>query len=339
LHRQSAKVTQVAGSSRRLRDPEPDVPPLFRSDRQENFSLWMQNCFPDPSLVREPPIRQWLASPLEARLQRNHNHRADSAKLHGSEMPGAVRSEATDDARSNKSGAGNPKRLWRWNSQTTDGIREDPFLNRFAYRVRNNSTLPLKFAKYLVLALLLIAVFWSTPTRKEASLANASIAAAQTSKPETGAAANVPLPQRQEVETASGFATEPITIENISVVCENTQPCIKISTRGNGALPKLSTLSDPERVVMDFEHTVLSFKVHRITVGRGGVRAVRMAENGAQPPRTRVVIDLMEKCDYKLQTLTNGVVVTVYCKGTSHQAGDNTGTFSDMSDVAALFTP
>jgi len=70
-----------------------------------------------------------------------------------------------------------------------------------------------------------------------------------------------------------------------------------------------------------FRDTVLSFKVHRITVGRGGVKAVRVAENGAQPPRTRVVIDLTEKCDYELHNLTHGVVLTVYCKATPHQAG------------------
>jgi hypothetical protein len=60
-----------------MRAPQPDVPPLFRSDPEENFSLWMQNCFPDASLAREDAIREWLTKPLEACVQRNNNHPAE----------------------------------------------------------------------------------------------------------------------------------------------------------------------------------------------------------------------------------------------------------------------
>ncbi len=298
------------------------MPPLFHPDPEENFSLWMQNCFPDASLVREHPIRQWLASPLEARVQRNRDYRAESAKSHGSEKPGAAAPKTRDGARSNETSIGNPKRRLGWNSQLTYGSKEQPSVDRFTFWMRNNSTLRFKFARYLVLALLLIAVFWATPMRKETSLANASIAGTQTNKTELTADARGLVPGKQEViETASDFAARPITIENLTVGCEDSQPCIEISTRGNGALPKLSTLSDPDRVVMDFQDAVLSFSAHRITVGRGGVKAVRIVENGAQSPRTRVVIDLTEKCDYELHTLTNGVVLTVYRKAAPHQAG------------------
>src|SRR6266436_2531485 len=148
-------MKQVAGSSRGMREPEPHMPPLFHPDPEENFSLWMQNCFPDASLVREHPIRQWLASPLEARVQRNHNHRAESAKSHGSEMPVAASPKTRDGARSNETSAGNPKRQLGWNSQLTYGSKEQPSVDRFTFWMRNNSTLRFKFARYLVLALLL----------------------------------------------------------------------------------------------------------------------------------------------------------------------------------------
>src|SRR5467141_3285144 len=263
LHRQSTKVKEVTGSSRGMREPEPHMPPLFHPDPEENFSLWMQNCFPDASLVREHPIRQWLASPLEARVQRNRDYRAESAKSHGSEKPGAAPSKTREGARSNETSTGNPKRRLGWNSQLTYGGKEQPSVDRFTFWMRNNSILRFKFARYLVLALLLIAVFWATPMRKETSLANASIAATQTDKTELTADARGLVPGKQEViETASDFAARPITIENLTVGCEDSQPCIEISTRGNGALPKLSTLSDPDRVVMDFQDAVLSFSAH-----------------------------------------------------------------------------
>jgi hypothetical protein len=286
------------------------VPPLFRSDPEDNFSLWMQSCFPDASLEREDAIRQWLARPLEARVQRDHSHRAESAK----QMLAGTPQEARDGARSNETGTRNPKGWSGWNSQLIDGSEEDAFVDRFAFWTRNRSKLLLKFAKYSVLALLIVKVLWAIPTSKVASRADASIVATQPSKAEPAAAAAVPVPQRHEaIGTGSDFATGPITIENLSIGCEDTQPCIEISTRGKGALPRLSTLSDPDRVVLDFQDAVFPSDVHRISVGRGGVKAVRIGEDAA---RTRVVIDLTEKCDYELHTLTNRVVLKVYCKAT-----------------------
>jgi AMIN domain len=294
------------------------VPPLFRSDPDENFSLWMQNCFPDASLAREDAIRQWLARPLEARVQRDHNHRAEGAK----QMAASAPQEARDGARSSDTGTRNPKGWSGWNSQLIDGSEEDAFVDRFAFWTRDRSKLVLKFAKYSVLALLIVKVLWAIPTSKVASRADASIAATRPSKAEPAPAASVPVPQRYEaIGTASDFATGPITIENLSVGCEETQPCIEISTRGKAAIPRLSTLSHPDRVVMDFEDAVFPSDVHRISVGHGGVKAVRIGEDAAHPPRTRVVIDLTEKCDYDLHTLTNGVVVKVRCKAKPHQAG------------------
>lgn len=301
---------------------QPDVPPLFRSDPEENLNVWMRNCFPDASLAREDAIRQWLASPLEARVQRGHSHRAESAKSKRSEMPGAAQQEASDGAPSNETGTRNQKGWSRWNSRLIDGSKEDPFVDRFAFWMRDNSKLLLKFAKYSVLALLIAKVLWAIPTSKVASKADASIAATQPSKAQPPAAASVPVPQRHGgIGTGVDFATGPITIEDLSVGCQDTQPCIEISTRGKGVLPKLSTLSDPDRVVMDFQRAVFSSRVHRIAVGRGGVKAVRIGKDAAQPPSARVVIDLTDKCDYELYMLTNRVVLKVYRKAARRQAG------------------
>ena len=87
MHRRSTKRKQGAESSLRIRQAQPDVPPLFCSDREKNFSLWVQNCFPDAILAREDAIRQWLTSPLEARIQKGHNYHADTVKSNGSQTP------------------------------------------------------------------------------------------------------------------------------------------------------------------------------------------------------------------------------------------------------------
>jgi len=238
-------------------------------------------------------------------------------------MPAAAPQEARDGAHSDETGPRNSKGWFGSNSQLIDGSKkEDTFVERFALRTQHYSKLPLKFAEYSVLGLLIVTALWAISMRKVASQADVSIASTQPSEAEPTAAASVPVPQEHgTITTGSDAATGPITIDNILVGCEGPQPCIEISTRGKGALPRLSTLTDPDRVVMDFQDTVFPSDVHRIAVGRGTIKAIRSAEGATQPPHTRVVIDLTEPCDYKLQALTNRLVLKVYPKATPRQAG------------------
>jgi AMIN domain len=320
LHRRSTKAKQVSGS-REMKD-QPDVCPLFRCDPEESFNLWMQSCFPRASLSREDAIQQWLAMPMEARVQSVRNARAESAKSHGSVTPGPTAQKAIDAARSNETHIRNQKVHSEWNLRLMDSSQDVPFVDSFVSRIRNNSKLLRKFARYAVLAPLIVIILWASPTNRVTSLMKVSIAATQPSKAKPAAGAILPVPPtREAIEAGSDLAIGPITIDNLSVGCQETQPCIEISTRGKMALPKLSTLSDPDRVVMDFYDAVFSSGIHRIAVGRGAVRAIRIGEDLAQPPRVRVVIDLTEKCGYELHTQTNGVVLKVYPKATHRQAG------------------
>ena len=304
-----------------MRDLRLDVPPLFRSDPDDNFRLWMQTCSLGASLTREDAIREWLARPLEARIQGVHNNRVESSESNASEMPGAAPQEARNGAHSNQTGTRDRKGWLGSSAELIDASKEEPFVDRFALRTKNHSKFPLKFVQYSVLGLLIVTVLWANPVRKVASRADTSIAVTQPNKAEPTATAGISVPQEHEaITTGSDIATGLISIEKISVACEDTQPCIEISTHGKGALPKISILSDPDRVVMDFQHTVLPSDVHRIAVGRGSVKAVRSAEDAAQPPNTRVVIDLTEPCDYELQALANRLVLKVYPKATPRQA-------------------
>jgi hypothetical protein len=306
-----------------MREPLPDVPPLFRSDPEDNFRLWKKNCSLGASLAREAAIREWLARPLEARIQGVHNNRAGSAEFNALEMPGAAPQKARDGAHSNETGPRNQKSILGSNSRLIDGSKkEDPFVGRVAFRTQHHSKLPLKFAVCSVLGLLIVIVLLAIPLREVASRADAPIAATQLSEAEPAAAAEMSVPQEHDgITPGSEFATAPMTIEKVSVGCEDAQPCIEISTHGKGTLPKLSTLSDPDRVVMDFQDVMFPSDEHRIAVGRGSVKAVRSAEDSAQPPNTRVVIDLTEPCDYELQALTNRFVLKIYPKATPRQAG------------------
>jgi len=74
-------------------------------------------------------------------------------------------------------------------------------------------------------------------------------------------------------------------------------------------------------VVVDFPDAVFSSDVQGIKVGRGAVKEVRIAQHATQPSYARLVIDLTEKCDYELRTLTNGIVLKVLPKAATRHAG------------------
>lgn len=318
MHRRSTKGKQGAESSLRIRQAQPDVPPLFCSDREKNFSLWVQNCFPDVVLAREDAIRQWLTSPLEARVQKGHNYHADTVKSNGSQTPAGPSQQARNSLGSSKTGTPNLTGEMGGNSKLLAPNDEKGFLDHFASTGRNFFISLLAICS--VGALLIVIALRATPRGTGTSQANNSIEANELSNAGPAKVSSVPVTQADkaiETESASG----PFTIQNVSVGCEDTQPCVQIRTRGKASLPRLSTLTNPDRVVMDFPDAMLSSDIQGINVGRGVVKHVRTAQHTAPPSHTRVVIDLTEKCDYELRTVTNGVVLKVSLKATPHQNG------------------
>src|ERR1700732_2575308 len=107
MHRRSTKGKQGAESSLRIRQAQPDVPPLFCSDREKNFSLWVQNCFSDATLARGGAIAPWVTRPLEARVQKRHNYHADPVKSDGSQPPAGPSHQARNSLGSSKAGTPN----------------------------------------------------------------------------------------------------------------------------------------------------------------------------------------------------------------------------------------
>jgi type IV pilus assembly protein PilQ len=75
----------------------------------------------------------------------------------------------------------------------------------------------------------------------------------------------------------------------------DSQDGLRVEFRAKGTLaPKVTTLDSPARIVVDFPNTVMATAQSRITVGRNGVKDVRVGMNGQVPPNTRVVIDLAD---------------------------------------------
>ncbi|MGD0416199.1 MAG: type IV pilus secretin PilQ [Terriglobales bacterium] len=73
----------------------------------------------------------------------------------------------------------------------------------------------------------------------------------------------------------------------------DSQDGLRVEFKAEGQVaPKVTTLDSPARIVVDFPNTVMATAQSRISVGRDGVKDVRVGMDGQVPPTTRVVIDL-----------------------------------------------
>ena len=73
----------------------------------------------------------------------------------------------------------------------------------------------------------------------------------------------------------------------------HSQDGFRVEFKAKGTLaPKVTTLESPARIVVDFPNTVMATAQSHISVGRDGVKDVRVGMDGQNPPTTHVVIDL-----------------------------------------------
>jgi hypothetical protein len=81
----------------------------------------------------------------------------------------------------------------------------------------------------------------------------------------------------------------------------HSQDGLRVEFKAKGTLaPKLTTLDSPARIVVDFPNTVMATAQSRISVGRDGVKDVRVGMDGQVPPNTRVVVDLADSRQHEL---------------------------------------
>ncbi len=116
------------------------------------------------------------------------------------------------------------------------------------------------------------------------------------------------LATAQESNKRAGDSADQATLDKIDVVHGRQDISVEI-TASTAVTPKVSTLKEPDRVVLDFPNTVPNTETRRIAVDREGLKSVRMGVNSDVPPTTRVVIDLDEARDYQLVPENNRVIV------------------------------
>jgi hypothetical protein len=108
--------------------------------------------------------------------------------------------------------------------------------------------------------------------------------------------------------SSSAAAQNVARVESIKAVADGAEVRVEI-TLSAPATPAVDTAVHPDRILLDFPGSAGKGDFRDITVNADGVRRVRTAQHSANPPVTRVVIELDQVHAYNIRP--NGNVVTV----------------------------
>jgi hypothetical protein len=108
------------------------------------------------------------------------------------------------------------------------------------------------------------------------------------------------------------------TIQNIQVQRDGKNLRIQVTLTAP-VKPQVVVTSHPERVVLELPNTLSGGKQERIPVNYRSVRRVRVGLNRAQPPETRLVVDLDHAAPYSLQTQGNRVTLVLSLERKDHE--------------------
>lgn len=124
-----------------------------------------------------------------------------------------------------------------------------------------------------------------------------SASSAPSAKPALKAAA----PAKSASTPKSQAASSQNKLEHVNVVPGGNDIQVEI-TSTSGVTPKVSKLSSPARVLVEFPETVVATSQNKIPVGSAGVKGVRIGMDGKNPPTTSVVVDLEKALPYDISS-------------------------------------
>jgi hypothetical protein len=98
------------------------------------------------------------------------------------------------------------------------------------------------------------------------------------------------------------------TIRHITVSGDDHDLDIEISATMQ-VTPLTQTVTDPDRLIVDLPEARPAAGLQKILISRGNLKGVRVGLLKANPPITRVVLDLAAPTTYRVSPLANKIVV------------------------------
>src|SRR5437870_4667052 len=103
-------------------------------------------------------------------------------------------------------------------------------------------------------------------------------------------------------------ASSRVTIRDILVSSDNEGLTIEVTTDAP-SIPEIARLEHPDRLVFDFPGLGLAGANRRTPVNNGPIVAVRASLFRADPPISRIVVDLKEPLDPQLRSVGNKLLI------------------------------
>lgn len=98
------------------------------------------------------------------------------------------------------------------------------------------------------------------------------------------------------------------TIRHINISGDDHDLAVQI-TASRPVTPRTQTVTDPDRLIVDFPEARPDIRLQKIPINRGRLKDVRVGLLSANPPTTRVVLDLTAPTEYRVEPLSNTIVV------------------------------
>ncbi len=117
-----------------------------------------------------------------------------------------------------------------------------------------------------------------------------------------------------QTQGAGTDAPKHAALQKVNVV--RTADGVSVEIRAHGTVkPRLSTLDNPARIVVDLPNTVVATAHGLIRVNGDGVKDVRLGMDGRSTPTSRIVVDLTQACRHELVSGSdNSLVLKLYTK-------------------------
>ncbi len=117
-----------------------------------------------------------------------------------------------------------------------------------------------------------------------------------------------------QTQGAGTDAPKHAALQKVNVV--RTADGVSVEIRAHGTVkPRLSTLDNPARIVVDLPNTVVATAHGLISVNGDGVKDVRLGMDGRSTPTSRIVVDLTQACRHELVSGSdNSLVLKLYTK-------------------------